>query len=226
MHIFGTAGRRITSALPALFVASVVALGVIAPAGAAYAPVEPYAGYQPQTQCSPPAKPGTTVLGRWIVANHGGGFGPISRSCAGTSVSEHKEGRAFDWTLLARRSADRARAARFMQRAFATGPTGEPAELARRMGIMYVIWNDRMYPAYNQFRAKPYVSSSCRGKPLRRCSRTLRHRDHMHISLTREGGMGRTSWYVGRVPGTVVPVPPIPVPPPVTQPVPPAPVAP
>ncbi len=220
MHSFGTVGR-----LAALLIATAVCFGMISPAGAAYAPVEPYAGYEPQTQCSPPAKPGTTVLGRWIVATHRGGFGPISRSCAGGSVSEHKEGRAFDWRLSARSAADRARAARFLQQVLATGPSGEPAELARRMGIMYAIWNDRMYPAYNGFRAKPYVSSSCRGKPLRRCSRTLRHRDHMHISLTRAGGLGRTSWYIGRVPGTVAPAPP-PVPPIVPPTVPPAPVTP
>ena len=63
---------------------------------------------------------------------------------------------------------------------------------------MYVIWNDRMYAAYDQFYAKPYLSSGCRSLTV--CSTTLRHRDHVHISLTREGGLGRTSWYVGRVP--------------------------
>jgi hypothetical protein len=32
------------------------------------------------------------------------------------------------------------------------------------------------------------------------CSKTLRHRDHLHISLTRKGGKGRTSWFEGRLP--------------------------
>ncbi len=167
-------------------------------AGAADVPVEPYAGYEPQTVCSPVAKPGTKVLGRWVVASFGGRAGAIGRGCAGSSKSEHKEGRAFDWSLNAKSAADRTRAARFLQRITATGPTGERAELARRMGVMYLIWNDRIYAAYDEFRARPYRSSSC--KKLKRCSKTLRHRDHMHISLTRAGGMGRTSWYVGRVP--------------------------
>jgi hypothetical protein len=169
-------------------------------AGAAYVPVEPYAGYEPQTVCSPVAKPGTRALGRWIVASYGGRAGAIARACKGRSISEHKEGRAFDWSLNARSAKDRARAARFLQSVTATGASGEPAELARRMGIMYVIWNDRIYAAYDQFRARPYLSSGC--KTLKRCSRTLRHRDHLHISLTRLGGAGRTSWYVGRVPAT------------------------
>lgn len=35
----------------------------------------------------------------------------------------------------------------------------------------------------------------------KKCSQTLRHRDNMHISLSRPGGMGRTSWYDGRLGG-------------------------
>ena len=116
--------------------------------------MEPYAGYQPQTNCAPKAKPGTQALGRWVVRTYGGGYGRISASCTGRSVSEHKEGRAFDWTLNAARAADRARATRFLNRIFATGPSGEPAELARRMGVMYVIWSDRIYASYDQFRAR------------------------------------------------------------------------
>jgi len=165
-------------------------------------PVESYAPYQPQTSCSPTAKPGTVALGRWLVRTYGGHTGRISEACRGKSVSEHKEGRAFDWTLDATKTADRARAQRFLTAAFATGPSGEPAELARRMRIMYVIWNDHIYASYSQFRARDYRSSSC--KTLAKCSKTLRHRDHMHISLTRYGGLGRSSWYVGRVPAARV----------------------
>ena len=170
-----------------------------APATAWAAPIEDYASYQPQTKCSPRARPGTKVLGHWLVHKYGGGFGPISRSCAGDSVSEHKEGRAFDWTLDATRRADRRRAKAFLERAFRTDARGNTHAWARRMGIMYVIWNDRMYPAWHGFEAEPYLSSSC---PTRtRCSATLRHRNHMHVSLTRAGGRGDTSWYAARLSG-------------------------
>jgi hypothetical protein len=179
----------------------------VGPARGATYPVESYAGYQPQSTCSPAAKPGTVVLGRWIVAAYGGRFGSISRACTGRSVSEHKEGRAFDWTLNATKASDRARAAKFLAAAFATGPTGEKAELARRMGIMYVIWNDQIYASYRGFAPRPYLSSGCAS--LKKCSKTLRHRDHVHVSLTREAAAGRTSWYAGHVPGvTVLPVTP------------------
>lgn len=160
-------------------------------------PVEGYAGYQPQTKCIRRPKPGVLLLADWLVAR-GGGMGPISRSCAGSSRSEHKESRAFDWMLDARKRKDRQMAKAFLAEAFATDETGEPHAMARRMGIMYVIWKDRMWSAYDGFESKRYLSSSCRSR--RRCSTTLRHRDHMHISLTRKAARGHTSWYLAQLP--------------------------
>jgi hypothetical protein len=161
-------------------------------------PIDDYSPYVPQTNCNPTAKPGTKVFAAWLVRRHGGGSGTIGRSCTGTSVSEHKEGRAFDWVLDARSTADRLRARAFLDQAFATDAKGNTHSLARRMGIMYIIWNDHMWSSYSQFQRREYLSSSC--KDLKHCSRTLRHRDHMHISLSRRGGKGLTGWYAGRLP--------------------------
>jgi len=169
---------------------------LLALAGPAAAQVEDYAEYNPQQYCNPRAKPGTKALARWLV-HRGGGYGPISRKCGSGGVSEHKEGRAFDWTLDATRSRDRGIAQDFLDAAFETDAEGNEHSLARRMGIMYIIWNDHMYRAWEYFERDGYRSSSC--KSLRKCSKTLRHRDHMHISLSRAGGKGLTSWYEGRV---------------------------
>ena len=188
---------RLLGRLLAVLFCTATVFGLMPPS-VADAPVEAYPRYEPQTRCRPHAKVGTRVLAAWIVATYGGRQGGISRSCAGSSTSEHKEGRALDWSLDARKAGDRARAARLLKSLFATGPTGEPAELARRMGVMYVIWNDTMYAAYERYQPKRYRSSSCRR--LRKCSPTLRHRDHVHVSLTRAGGRGRTSWFAGRLP--------------------------
>ncbi len=168
--------------------------GVLETAQAAQAPVEPYAGYEPQTRCAPVAKPGSLRLARWLLQTQGGRGVSIGRACKGRSVSEHKEGRAIDWGLDARKRTDRASAARLMTRLFGTGPSGEPAELARRMGIMYLIWNDRIDAAYDRFRARPYLNGGCR--KLTKCSTTLRHRDHVHLPLTLAGSLGRTNWYL------------------------------
>ncbi|WP_341923938.1 hypothetical protein [Nocardioides psychrotolerans] len=171
-------------------------VATLVPAAAHARPIEGYASYAPQSTCSPKAKPGTVYLGRWLVRHYGGGFGSISRRCS-DSTSEHQEGRAFDWRLDAANARDRARAARFLERIRRTDHGGNTDAWARRMGVMYVIWNDRMYSAWDGFRPEPYLSSSCRTK--KRCSKTLRHRDHLHVSLSRRGGWGNTSWYDGRL---------------------------
>ncbi len=172
-------------------------LAVLVPGRADAAPIEDYPSYQPARWCASGAKPGTEVLAEWIVAKYGGRRGGIWRPCGG-STSEHNEGRAFDWTLDATDKKDRRRAARLRTRLFATDAQGNTHALARRMGVMYLIWNDHMWSAWNGFTKTDYRSSSCR--TLRRCSATLRHRDHLHISLTRAGGRGDTSWYASRLP--------------------------
>ena len=159
--------------------------------------IEGYADYQPQTRCAPKAKPGTKVLGHWLVQHHGGGFGPISRPCSSGGTSEHKEGRAFDWILDARKARHRKVAGAFLAEVRATDRQGNTDARARRMGVMYIIWNDHMYSAWDGFAKEDYLSSSCRRK--RSCSATLRHRDQMHIALGWPGARGRTSWYEGRV---------------------------
>ncbi len=159
--------------------------------------IEDYASYQPATTCSPRAKPGTKMLGHWLVETYGGGFGPISRACGG-STSEHTEGRAFDWTLDATTRRGQRLASRFLDDLRATNRRGTTDALARRMGVMYVIWDDHMYSAWRGFDRESYLSSSCTRRA--RCSKTLRHRDHLHVSITRRAARARTSWYVAQAP--------------------------
>ena len=190
-----------TKRLLTILIAIAASFALLGSAQAAYAPVEPYSSYQPQNRCSSYAKAGAKVISRWVVATYHGRQGRITSPCRVGGVSEHKEGRAVDWTLSASSATDRARAAKFLKRIFATGTRGERHELARRMGVMYIIWSDKIYASYNGFVARDYRSSSCRGKPLSKCPTTLRHRDHVHISLNKSGGYGHTSFYVGRIPG-------------------------
>lgn len=155
--------------------------------------IEDYASYEPQTTCHPKPRAGTRVLAAWLVETLGGGGGATGRACGG-GASEHKDGRAIDWTLDATSKADRKIAKAFLESLFATDEGDNTHALARRMGIMYVIWNDHMYSAWDQFEREGYLSSSCRSK--RKCSKTLRHRDHVHLSLSMAGAKGKTSWYV------------------------------
>jgi len=174
---------------------ALLGLAVLMPVAAtAMVPPEDYATYQPQTICSPNAKPGTLKLSRWLQRQYpGSGSLGISRSCKDGGVSEHKEGRAFDWAVNINSARDRASVADVFKRLFATDAEGNKHALARRMGIMYMIWDDHIYSSYYAFRARDY--KGC--KVLAGCSATMRHRNHVHLSLSRAGGAGTTSWYTG-----------------------------
>jgi hypothetical protein len=157
-------------------------------------PPEDYASYQPQEKCRKTARPGTRALARWINQRFDGGTATASvRPCSSGGTSEHKDGRAIDWSMDATKKKQRREVAQFLATIFADDSDENPHALARRMGVMYVIWNDHIYASYDEFDRRDYKSSSC--KKLKGCSATLRHRDHVHISLSRPGGRGLTSWY-------------------------------
>ena len=180
--------------------------GVIKTPRASYAPaIEPLAAYQAQTTCSPVAKPGTAnFAARLLSAFPTTRSLGIVRGCSVGGRSEHKEGRAFDWGVRANDPADRARAERFLTWLLRTDKYGNQYAMARRLGIQYVIWNRRVWGAYDAAAGwRPYAGHSP-------------HTDHIHISFTWAGGRGRTSFWTGKV-GNVLaaPAPTLPVPPPV-----------
>jgi len=151
--------------------------------------IEPLARYQPQTMCSPRAKPGVSDLAaRLLRAYPGTRSLGIVRACAAGGRSEHKEGRAFDWGgLRASRAADRAKVQNFATWLFATDRHGNKRAMARRLGIQYVIWNKRIWGSY--------AASS----GWRRYTGANPHTDHVHISFTWAGANKRTSFWTGKV---------------------------
>ncbi|QIK65184.1 hypothetical protein G7072_01490 [Nocardioides sp. HDW12B] len=172
-----------------------VATPSLAPAASAWTEApEDYAAYEPEDGCRTRPLPGTGELASWIDRAFTGGAARATMRTCSSSSSEHQDGRAIDWTMDADKRAQRREVARFLAKVFAEDPDGNRHALARRMGVMYVIWNDRIYASYRTFEARDYLSSSCRS--VERCSKTLRHRDHVHLSLSQRGGRGLTSWYV------------------------------
>jgi peptidoglycan hydrolase-like protein with peptidoglycan-binding domain len=75
--------------------------------------------------------------------------------------------------------------------------TGHPFALARRLGVMYMIWNNKIWGAYAADQGwRPY--RSCASQPERAFDTTC-HRDHIHFSLSWAGAMARTSFWSGSV---------------------------
>lgn len=103
----------------------------------------------------------------------------IVTDCDG-SVSEHHEGRAWDWGVLVTDPEEKAMADRLLDWLLETDEHGNGQARMRRLGIMYMIWNERI------------ISQERIAEGWRPSSG---HRDHIHFSFTREGGNKETSWW-------------------------------
>lgn len=149
-------------------------------------PVDAYQRYDGQKTCDPTAKPGAQYLLDLLVAHYGvGRRGPIARACHIGGTSEHKEGRAVDWGVDVGDPAEKAAADHFVEWLTAAGPDGKVGWNARRLGVMYVIWNGRIWSNSSASATwRPYTGASP-------------HTDHVHISLSWGGAWKRSSWWTG-----------------------------
>lgn len=159
-------------------------------------PMDGLAGYEGQEDCRPGARKGTVALARLLQRTYGRvGYG-LNRSCVKGDRSEHYDGRAVDWHVtqrdprLARKGDDLAK--------WLTRSQGRYlGAMAQRLGVMYVIWRNRIWQSYRaangwvEFRhcfdekyQAPKFDSFC-------------HRDHVHISLNWAGARMATSWWRG-----------------------------
>ena len=177
--LLGLVGALTVSALPA------AASPVTRMPGRA---IEVMSPYQAQSTCNPTPKPGTLALSKLVMAAYpGSGTSGISRDCSIGGRSEHKEGRAWDWHVAYSNPKQRAQAADFVHWAFATDAYGNTFAQARRLGIMYVIWNHKIWSSYNAGAGwRPYTGADP-------------HTSHMHISLSWAGAQKKTSYWTGAV---------------------------
>jgi hypothetical protein len=177
-----------------------VSLGPAAPGAGAVGEspmVDSPSPYEAQTTCTKTPRPGTVALANWLMRTYKrtGSMG-MMRACGSGGTSEHKDGRAFDWKADVRKKATRRSAYDFINKALAPDAAGNAHALARRLGIMYMIYDDTIWSSYRDFAPRPYLNAGC--KKRKKCSRTLRHLDHVHISLGYAGAAAQTSWYRSR----------------------------
>jgi hypothetical protein len=190
-----TASRLVTTLLAVVLAATGLAVLTGAHTPASGEPVDGYAGYDGQSTCASQTLPGTEYLLQHLVRTHPGTrYVSTLRDCGGDAVSEHKDGRALDWGVDVDVPTEKEAADAWLERILATDARGNPHALARRMGVMYVIWDDWIYRAYDGFTPQPY--RPC--ERLRDCSKTARHRDHVHVSLSRAGAAAQTTFYRAR----------------------------
>ncbi len=185
VHLFARAVVALAAAVTLLVPGPpAVAKSPAGPRALASEKIDAHLGYMPQTTCSPSAKPGTKALLKLLIKTWGGGSSGISRGCSVGTRSEHKEGRALDWRMSVKKKAQRKRVDKAL--AWITANNGE---VALRLGIMYVIWNQRIWSVY-------YPQLGWRKMPSRG-SVTANHKNHVHISLSWDGAYQQTSWWTG-----------------------------
>ena len=197
--------QRVASALSSLVLVAVAALGTAAPAAASTplprtpsglpSTIEPLAQYVGQVSCDQVVRPGTRALAT-LLANTYRSYGATSWASAyacGTdgSRSEHYEGRAIDWMVDVHNKAQHAAAAAVLTWLSSTDRAGNRFAMARRLGVMYVIYDNRMWGAWDG-RWEEY--NGCSHLP-QRAEDNACHRTHMHISLSWNGAFGRTSFW-------------------------------
>lgn len=148
--------------------------------------VDPFAAYVPQASCDPKWRKGVAkfrdlVMKTYPVTQDWGSL----RDCTDDGISEHLDGRAWDWKVDVNDPEEFAAATDLLNWLTAEGPNGEDAYWARRLGIMYMGYNHRIWGAY---RAR---------EGWRKLSPSDPHTDHVHFSFSWAGAFGRTSFWDG-----------------------------
>jgi hypothetical protein len=190
--------RTVASAATLALTLAVALVALVVPAAHAAPPtrgfdatIDALARYDGQWRCDPTEKPGVVGFRTLVQQTYSGvNSGGISRDCTVGGVSEHKEGRAWDWMLRADRPEDVAKADDLLTWLLATDAHGNKHAMARRLGVMYIIWNRKVWESYAPDDGwTDYTGSNP-------------HTDHIHFSFSWDGALERTSWWNGGVPST------------------------
>lgn len=134
-------------------------------------PAEGFASYESEYECDPRERRGTSAFRSFIRRNFGGTDMGIIRDCgASENPSGHYAGKAWDWGV------DGANVPAALDYLLANN-----AEIFRRAGLTYMIYNQRIWNAWtrawqNYTGADPHTS-------------------HVHFSFSTPGSLGQTSLY-------------------------------
>ena len=150
--------------------------------------IEAFQPYVGQSTCDPVAKPGVRAFSNLLLDTYTDSTNlGIVRDCGGGGQSEHKEGRAFDWGVSVTNAHQVAELNAVLSWLLAADASGNKAARVRRFEIMYMIWNSRIWQAYQADKGwQVYVGESA-------------HTDRVHFSFGWNGAKQVTSWWSGKV---------------------------
>jgi len=180
---------------PAVLAATVVLVATLATPASAALPtpafdskIDAYADYEGQSTCDPSPKPGAEAFRDVLKAEYKRGGDIISRDCGAGGQSEHKEGRALDYWFKATDPAQKTQATELLDWLLATDEHGNTHARARRLGVMYIIWNHEIWQSYAASEGwQPYTGASP-------------HTDHIHFSFSWAGARKQTTWWTAAQP--------------------------
>jgi peptidoglycan hydrolase-like protein with peptidoglycan-binding domain len=147
------------------------------------AATEGWAPYVPQRACDYHDRPGVLAFERLVLATYPstGSYGTLVTCAAEGMTSEHSDGRAWDWKVTA------------------SGPEAsaligwllaDDGAMARRLGIMYIIRDGKIWGSYRP--DDGWRNYPCSGD-------TGCHRNHVHFSFSWAGAEKRTSYWTRHV---------------------------
>ncbi len=153
--------------------------------------------YDPATHCSSKPRPGVQAMTRWLEAHSRGVYWGSYRCerWGKHSASLHAEGRAIDWHLDVSDRADRADARHLIEMLLAPDEEGNEHALARRMGVEEIIWDCSYWGAGMQQFSRYGACYGKHGTRRKHVDRTVAHRNHVHIGMSKPGAARRTSFW-------------------------------
>lgn len=142
-----------------------------------------------ESVCEPNAhRPGVLAFKDFVLKHQGGDSYGTSRPCVPGVSSGHHAGRAWDWAMDAYDPQDRGRVDELLD-----WLTANDAELFRRAGLAYMLWDKRSWSAFRP-QWRPYDGFDEQGD----CSSGVcrdPHTNHVHFSFNWPGADGETSLY-------------------------------
>jgi hypothetical protein len=146
--------------------------------------IEPLAAYDPQSTCDPTPKIGVAAFRALVRQQYPDSTDlGIGQACSVPGLSEHKEGRAWDFGVRVDNPSQDAEANALISWLLATDEYGNRYAMARRLGVMYIIWDGHIWGSYKADEGwRPYSGPNP-------------HTDHVHLSFDRAGALGQTSFW-------------------------------